>query len=409
MPPPMRGCRTISSHVTAATSETTLLLVARGVRAFVDGFVTVLLPAYLLALGYGAWQVGVLTSATLLGSALTTLLVGRWGHYFQHTRLLLAAALLMAATGLAFAGLNGFWPLLLVAFVGTINPSSGDVSVFLPLEHARLAALAEGNDRTKLFARYGLTGALFAALGALASGMPDGLSEWGMERLYALKFMFLLYAVAGFAAWRVYLHLPPPAASQARVPAAPLGASRKTVTRLASVFAIDAFAGGFLVQSLLALWLFERFGLSLSGAGAFFFWSGLLSALSQLAAPWIAARIGLLRTMVFTHIPSSLALIAAAFATRLEVVMVLLLIRAALSQMDVPTRSAFVMAVVTPPERAAASSFTVVTRNLAAVLSPSLGGALLATGWLAAPLLACGTLKIVYGVVLLRTFGQVKT
>ncbi len=230
-----------------------------------------------------------------------------------------------------------------------------------------------------------------------------------LTRLYALKFMFLIYAAAGFAAWRVYRHLPRPAAGQAPVPAAPLGESRQTVTRLASVFAIDAFAGGFLVQSLLALWLFERFGLSLSAAGAFFFWSGLLSALSQLAAPWIASRIGLLRTMVFTHIPSSLALIAAAFASRLEIVMALLLIRAALSQLDVPTRAAFVMAVVTPPERAAASSFTVVTRNLASALSPSLGGALLATGWLAAPVLVCGVLKIVYDVVLLKTFGHVKT
>jgi MFS family permease len=396
-------------RVTTPPSEATLLLLARGMRAFVDGYVTILLPAYLLALGYGTWQVGVLSSATLLGSALTTLMVGRWGHYFHHTHLLFAASLLMAATGLAFAGLNSFWPLLLVAFIGTLNPSSGDVSVFLPLEHARLAAVAEGNARTKLFARYGLTGALFAALGALASGMPDGLAEWGIERLYGLKFMFLIYAAAGVAAWRVYRHLPRPVAGQAPAPAAPLGESRQTVTRLASVFAIDAFAGGFLVQSLLALWLFERFGLSLSAAGAFFFWSGLLSALSQLAAPWIASRIGLLRTMVFTHIPSSLALIAAAFASRLEIVMALLLIRAALSQLDVPTRSAFVMAVVTPPERAAASSFTVVTRNLASALSPSLGGALLATGWLAAPVLVCGVLKIVYDVVLLKTFGQVKT
>lgn len=387
-------------------AEANLLLLARGMRAFVDGYVTILLPAYLLALGYGTWEVGVLSSATLLGSAITTLMVGRWGHYFHHTHLLIAAAWLMAATGLAFAGLSTFWPLLLVALVGTLNPSSGDVSVFLPLENARIAASAEGNQRTKLFARYGLTGALFAALGALASGMPDGLSEWGIERLYALKFMFLIYAAAGFAAWRVYLRLPRPAVGQLPAPTAPLGVSRSVVTRLAGLFAIDAFAGGFLVQSLLALWLFERFGLSLSAAGTFFFWSGLLSALSQLVAPWIASRIGLLRTMVFTHIPSSLALIAAAFANQLEVVMALLLIRAALSQMDVPTRSAFVMAVVTPPERAAASSFTVVTRNLASSVSPSLGGALLATGWLAAPLVACGVLKIIYDVALLRVFGD---
>ena len=371
-----------------------------------DGYVAILLPAYLLALGYGTLEVGLISSATLLGSALATLMVGTWGYRFQQHQLLYAAALLMVATGLAFAGLSDFWPLLVIAFVGTLNPSSGDVSVFLPLEHARLANTAKGTKRTRLFARYSLTAALFGALGALASGMPDGFAEWGIDRLYALKFMFLLYAFAGIAVWRVYLRLPRPERDAMPVPAAPLRESRNVVARLAGLFSIDAFAGGMMVQSLLALWLFQRFDLSLSAAGTFFFWSGLLSAASQLAAPWISARIGLLRTMVYTHIPSSLALIAAAFATRLDIVLLLLLVRASLSQMDVPTRSAFVMAVVTPAERAAASSYTVVTRNLASALSPSLGGAMLAAGWLAAPLVACGMIKIVYDVALLRAFGN---
>ena len=389
-----------------AAPEARFLLVARALRALADGYVAVLLPAYLLALGMGTWQVGVLSTATLLGSAFATLAVGAWGHRFHHRHLLLGAALLMTATGLFFSGLDGFWPLLLVAFIGTLNPSSGDVSVFLPLEHARLAEAAEGNARTALFARYSLTGALFAALGALAAGVPDWLASLGMDRLAALRGMFVLYAGIGASVWLLYRRLPEPLPHARPTPPAPLGPSRGIVVQLAALFSLDAFAGGLVVHSLLALWLFQRFGMSLAAAGAFFFWAGLLTAASQLAAPWVARRIGLLNTMVFTHIPSSIFLILAAFAPSLPLALGLLLGRALLSQMDVPTRSAFVMAVVTPAERAAAASFTSVPRSLAASLSPSLGGALFAAGWLAAPLAACGVLKIVYDLALLAAFRQ---
>jgi MFS family permease len=351
--------------------------------------------------------VGVLSTATLLGSALATLAVGRWGHRFHHRRLLLGASALMAMTGLAFAGLANFWPLLAVAFVGTLNPSSGDVSVFLPLEHARLAHAAHGSERTRLFSRYSLAGALFASLGALAAGLPDVAVRSGASLLTALRAMFVLYAIVGCVIWLLYRRLPGPdtVAMEAR---ARLGPSRRVVARLAALFSIDAFAGGLLVQSLLALWLFERFHLSLASAGAFFFWAGLMTAFSQLAAPWVARRIGLLNTMVFTHIPSSIALICAAFATTVEMALGLLLLRAALSQMDVPTRSAYVMALVTPPERAAAASYTAVPRSLASALSPTLGGALLATGWLAAPLVACGVVKIAYDLAILVLFRHEK-
>lgn len=383
--------------------EARLLLFGRGLRAFVDGFVAVLLPAYLLELGLDSWAVGVISTATLLGSALATIAVGTWGHRVHHRCLLLGAAILMAATGLAFAGLSNFWPLLAVAFVGTLNPSTGDVSVFLPLEHARLAQAAHGMDRTTMFARYSLVGALFAAIGALAVGVPDYFSRHGVALLSAMRCMFLLYALAGVAIWCLYRRLPAPPAEV--LPArAPLVRSRGIVVRLAALFSLDAFAGGLLVQSLLALWLFKRFDLSLSAAGAFFFWTGLLSACSQLAAPWIARRIGLLNTMVFTHIPASIALIAAAFAPRLEIALGLLLVRAALSQMDVPTRSAYVMSMVLPAERPAAASYTAVPRSLASALGPSLGGALLAAGYLAAPLVACGLIKIAYDVALLLSF-----
>ena len=392
--------------MSAAGRELRLLLLGRGLRAVVDGCVAVLLPAYLLALGHGVWEVGVLSTATLLGSALATLALGAWGHRAPQRSLLLGAALLMAATGLGFAGLTSFWPLLLVAFFGTLNPGAGDVSVFLPLEHARLAQVGEGRDRTRIFARYSLVGALCAALGALAAGLPDLLAETGVDRLEAQRGMFLVYAAVGLLIWRLYARIPMPVAQAAATPPMPLGPSRGVVIRLALLFSVDAFAGGLVVNSLLALWLFERFGLSLAAAGAFFFWSGLLGALSQLAAPWLARRIGLLNTMVFTHIPASMFLILAALATDMAWAMGLLLARAALSQMDVPARSAYVMAVVTPGERAAAASFTAVPRSLAAALSPALGGALFAAGWLAAPLIACGVLKIAYDLALWRSFRK---
>jgi len=369
----------------------------------------VLLPAYLLALGFDPFDVGLLSTATLAGSAMATVAVGAIGHRWRSERLLLAAALLMVATGLGFAGLSTFWPLLVVAFIGTLNPSSGDVSVFLPLEHARLAEAAGGDTRTALFARYSLAGALCAAVGALASGLPTWLTAVaGIRLLDGLRAMFVLYALIGATVWWLYRRLPAtPAHAVTR--AAPLGPSREIVFRLAALFSVDAFAGGLVVNSLMTLWLFERFGLSLAQAGAFFFWSGLLSAGSQLAAPMVAKRIGLLNTMVFTHIPANVCLILAALSSSLPAALALLFVRSALSQMDVPTRTAFVMAAVTPPERAAAASFTAVPRSLASAASPTLAGAMLAAGMLSAPLVACGVLKIAYDLALLVSFRRLES
>ncbi len=384
------------------------LLVARALRGFADGYVAILLPAYLLELGFGRFDVGLLSTATLAGSAFATLAVGAFGHRWPARRLLQAAALLMAATGVAFAGLASFWPLLLVAFVGTLNPSAGDVSVFLPLEHARLAAAATGHARTALFARYSLAGSLAAAVGALAAALPQWLSGHAAVSLEAaLRAMFALYGAIGFGVWLLYRGLPRPVGQTDAAPA-PLGRSRRIVMRLAALFSIDAFAGGLVVNALLALWLFERFGLSLAQAGVFFFVTGLLAAGSQLAAPLVARRIGLLNTMVYTHIPANLCLVAAALVPTLPLALGLLFVRSALSQMDVPTRTAFVMAVVTPAERAAASSFTAVPRSLAAAASPTLAGVWMAAGWLAAPLLACGGLKIAYDLLLLFAFRGVE-
>jgi len=379
------------------------ILLGRALRSFADGFIAVVLPAYLLALGLGQLEVGILSTATLLGSACATLAVGRWGHRFSIRRLLLAAALLMAGTGLGFAGISAFLPLLVVAFFGTLNPSSGDASVFMPLDHTVLATAA---DRTSVFARYSFIGSMAGAVGALCAGLPEWLGA-RLSMVDALRLMFVLYAVVGVAVWFLYLRLPDPHAEVERPPV-PLGPSRAIVWRLAALFSIDSFAGGLVLNSLLALWLFERHGMTLAAAGAFFFWTGMLAAGSQLAAGPLARRIGMINTMVFTHIPSSLFLIGAALAPSLGVALACLLARSLLSQMDVPARGAFVMTVVTPAERPAAASFTAVPRSLASAISPSITGAMFAAGAMAAPLVACGVLKIAYDIALFAAFRRVE-
>jgi MFS family permease len=387
---------------------TTYLFAARAVRDFGDGFVAVLLPVYLLSLGFDALQVGIIATASLLGSSLLTIAVGFLGSRHDHRRLLIAAASLMVATGVAFAVIHDYGLLLVVAFAGTVNPSSGSVSVFVPLEHAVLAREVTAAARTKMFARYSLVGALAAALGALCAAVPDILVPAGIDRLTGLKAMFVLYAVLGLVGGILYGRIPkrPPAAPAAD--AATLGPSRHIVYKLAALFSLDAFAGGFVVQSLLALWLFERFDLSLAAASIFFFWAGVLSAFSFPVAAWLSRHIGLINTMVFTHIPSSIALMLAAIAPTLPLALFLLLVRAALSQMDVPTRSSYVMAVVTDAERAAAASFTSVPRSLAAAASPALAGALFSASFRAWPLLICGALKIIYDLMLLMQFRHLR-
>ena len=383
------------------------LLSARSLRAFADGYVAVLLPVYLIALGFGTLEVGFLSTVTMLGSAAATLAVVRWGHRFELRRLLIAAAALMVATGVGFAAFSSLWPLLVVALAGTMNPGGGDVSVFYPLEHTALAAATPAETRTSAFARYSFIGSLFGAVGALAAAAPEWLAgRHGMTMLDGLKLMFVLYGVIGFIVGLLYMRFP--RADHAEKAPAPLGPSRATVWKLAGLFSIDAFAGGFMINSLMALWLFERFDLSITAAGAFFFWTGLLSAVSQLAAAPLARRIGLVNTMVFTHLPANFCLIAAAFAPTLQVALGLLLVRSLLSQMDVPARGAYVMSVVTPAERPAAASFTAVPRSLASSLSPSLTGAMFAVGAMAAPLLLCGVLKSVYDVALLVMFRKVR-
>jgi MFS family permease len=382
------------------------LLAARGVRGFGDGFAAIVLPAYLIAIGFGSFEIGIVAAVSLLGSALVTLGVSYLAPRYQLRDLLRAGAILMAVTGAALNYENLVW-IGAVSFIGTVNPSGGDVGLMIPLEHTLLAHGVPDKDRTRIFARYSLIGAASTAAGALAAALPDVLVDLGIGKIDAFRLMFCLYGLLGIVAAGLYRGLHRLAPEQRHV-STPLGPSRRMVYKLAALFSLDAFAGGFVVQSLLALWLFEHFGLSLAAASVFFFWTSVLGALSFPLASWLARHFGLVNVMVFTHIPSSVCLIAAAFAPNLATVLALLLIRAPLTQMDVPTRTSYVMAVVTPAERASAASVTAVPRSLASSISPAFAGALFGAAFSGLPLLLAGSLKIVYDLALLYTCRHVR-
>ncbi len=384
------------------------LYAARAVRGFGDGFAVIILPAYLSEIGYSPLQIGIVATAALFGSAVMTLAVGFFASRHDLRNLLLVCAGLMVATGLALPGFEHLAFVIVIVFFGTMNPSTGDIGVHVPLEHAALARITSDQVRTRVFARYSLAGALATAVGALAAATPDVLASSGSDKVSALKAMFYCYAALGLVSAALYWGLPHAKAQPSRPGTRPLGPSRGIVYRLAALFSVDAFAGGFAVQSLVALWLFEQFGMSLAAASIFFFWANALSAFSYPLAARLSERIGLVNTMVFTHIPSSVCLIVAAFSPDITVVLALLLVRAALSQMDVPTRTSYVMAVVTPAERPAAASVTAVPRSLASSISPTLAGAMLATAVPGLPLVICGGLKIAYDLALLYWFRHIR-
>lgn len=380
----------------SATRDSALLVETRGFRALGDGLVSTVLATYLLSLGMSGGQVGSIVTATLLGSAVLTLLVGLRGHGVARRRLLLAASVLMFATGLVFAFSTTFAVLLVAAFVGTINPSNGDVSVFLPTEQALLPVTVTDRDRTSMFARFTFCAFVAAAVGALAANLVEG------------RDAFLVYSGIAVCLFLLYLSLSPGVEPSETEQPGPLGPSRGLVIRLAAVFSLDSLGGGFVVQSLLALWLYRRFELSVGTTGTIFFATGLMAGFSGLLAPALARRIGLIRTMVFTHIPSNVLLITTAFMPSLSLAVACLMARSLLSQMDVPARSSYVMAVVTPPERTAAASVTNVPRSLAAALPPLLAGWSLDQtnfGW---PLVIGGSLKLVYDVLLFFGFRNTR-
>ena len=393
----------------SGSSDAARILVARGLRAFGDGFVALLVPIYLLELGFSALAIGAIVTSTLIGTALLTLWAGMVANRYSVRRLLLAAALLMAATGAAFAVTTAFWPLLLIAFVGTMNPTSGDASIFLPLEQAALAQTAEPRRRTAVFARYSVIGSVAGALGTLAAAAPDWAADWGgVTRLGAMQAMFAAYAGLGLVTLILYRPLTPAIEAKQATRAKPLQQSKRLVYGLAALFGMDSFGTGFLVQSLLALWLYQRFQISVTTAAAILFWSGICSAVSYLIAVPIAARIGLINTMVFTHLPSNILLALVPFAPDLPIAIALLLARSALSQMDVPTRNSYVMAVVAPEERPAAASVTAVPKTFAWAAGSLISGYLLTLSSFGWPLLIGGLVKGAYDILLLIKFQKVR-
>ena len=374
--------------------EARRVVVVRTLRGFADGFVSILLAHHLVALGFTPLQVGVIVTGTLVGSAALTLLVGLTGVRVGFRTLLLGASALMVATGLGFFAITAFIPLLVIAVVGTLNPSAGDVSVFLPTEQAFLAGHATGTTRTRLYAFYNVGGNLAGALGALASGAVTG------------RVGFLLYVAVAAITTLFYRGLPrhEPRPS---TPTKPLERSRTVVIQFAALFSLDAAGGGLVIQSLLVVWLHLKFDLSTTSTATLFFCAGTLAAFSQFLAPRLSRRIGLVRTMVYTHLPANGFLILAALAPHAGLAIGFLLLRSLLSQMDVPARQALVMAAVPPEERAAAASVTNVPRSLAAAATPALAGWLLANGNLAAPLVLAGAAKGTYDLLLLWRFRSV--
>jgi predicted MFS family arabinose efflux permease len=392
-----------------ATHDARVLLETRAMRAFADGIISVILAGYLEAIGLSETRIGIVVTGTLLGSAALTLGVGLRAHAFERRRLLGLVSLLMIATGLGFATFTTFWPLLLVGAIGTLNPSSGDVSVFLPTEQALLPSTAPDEQRTALFARYSLIGSLVAAIGSAAAGLPEAIgNSAGISSATSLRLTFLLYSAVGLAVLTRYRSLSPAIEPGGPKTRQPLGPSRRTVYRLAMLFSLDSLGGGFVITALVVLWLKKRFGLSLAVSGTVFFWTGLLSAFSSLIAVKIARRIGLVRTMVFTHLPANGFLILTAFMPNAPLAIACLLARSALSQMDVPARTSYVMAVVTPAERPAAASVTNVPRSLASALPPIAAGWMLSRSDFGWPLILGGSLKAIYDLLLLQQFRHVR-
>ncbi len=388
-------------------NATNSLITSRGVRAFVDGLISVILPAYLISLGYSGFQVGALVTATLLGSAALTLAVGLRGFRHIPTRLLMWLTGLMALTGIGFATITWFWALFIIGAIGTMNPSSGDVSPFLPLEHSLLPLTTADENRNVVFARYAMVASLIGAIGALAAGLPQFIANtYDLHVQTVDRFVFLLYALGGLFLFLNYQRLQLPAIP---IPSrTPLATSRRNVTRLSILFSIDAFGGGFVVQSMLVLWLGQRFNMSTTRIGRLLFVTGILSAFSILLAPKVAKRFGLVRTMVFTHIPASIFLIATAFMPNASLAIACLILRSLVSSMDVPARTSYVMAIVPANERAAAASVTNVPRSLAAALPPLATGAMLDHSNFGWPLLLAGVIKIAYDLLLLFQFRSVR-
>jgi MFS family permease len=397
------------------------VVMARAIRSFGYGFTSILLGITLASAGFSTFEVGLVLTVALVGDIIAIILVALFADRIGRRRVLVLLALLMAGSGLAFAFSRNLFILLLAAFFGTLSPSSADNAPFAAIEQAILPQTCMEQRRTEAFARYNLMAQLAGAAGGLAVILPDILHRtMGMDTAFAVRAMFAGYALIALAMGTFFLSMSNKIEASSHGSRSleavmvktgrPLQKSRGIVLRLAALFALDAFAGGLVVQTILSLWFHIRFGVPLTALGALFFGTNLLAAFSFPVAAWLAKRIGLLNTMVFTHLPSNFLLMLVPLMPSFLFAALCLLARQSLSQMDVPTRQAYTMTLVAPEERTAAASLTTMARSIALSLSPLLAGALLtgAALTLGLPFLLCGGLKAGYDLLLYSIFRKVK-
>ncbi|MBA4015880.1 MAG: MFS transporter [Pirellula sp.] len=401
------------------TPDGRLLFAARSLRLFAYGFLSVVLALYLKSIGLSDADVGLLLSLTLLGDTVISLWITTTADHWGRRRMLLLGALLMLFAGALFAVTRRFEWLLVAGIVGVISPSGKEVGPFLSIEQAALAQIVPGDLRTDVFAWYNLAGSFTTAVGAFCGGAATQYMEnSGVVGPDVFRPVIWGYAVAGILLAALFLWLtpavehPPRASDSPAPPAARFGfglhKSRGVVAKLSALFALDAFAGGFIIDSLAALWLVRRFDADPLMIGTVFFWTNLLGGLSGLAAAKLARKFGLVNTMVFTHLPSNVLLILVPLMPNLWSAAAMLFARSCISQMDIPTRQAYTMAVVEPDERSAASGVTTVARSLGASLSPLLVGPMLANpALLGLPFFLAGGIKIIYDLLLYRQFVKV--
>ena len=397
----------------ALTRDGRLLFSTRIVRLFAYGFLSVVLALYLDEIGLDEQQIGLLFTATLVGDAVISLGIASIADRVGRRKMLFVGAGLMIFAGLMFALTRNWLLLTLAAIIGTISPSGNEVGPFLSIEQAALPQTAPDRLRTQVFAWYNLAGSFSTALGALCGGgLVALLKEVGVAHLDSYRAVVIGYALLGIGLALLFSRLSV-AVEVAEIKSAVksrfgLHRSRRVVAKLAMLFAIDAFAGGFVVQSWVAYWFHQHYGVQEGVLGGIFFGANILAGLSALAAARIAARIGLINTMVWTHIPSNILLILVPLMPNLPLAIAVLLARFSISQMDVPTRQSYIMAVVDPDERSAAAGATTIVRTAASALSPTLTGALLAASFFSAPFFLAGGLKIIYDLSLYRSFRTMK-
>ena len=403
-------------HLHRLTTDERLLFATRIVRLFAYGFLSVVLVLYLAQVGLSDARIGLLLTLTLIGDTLISLWITTRADQLGRRRMLVVGAGLMLLAGLLFALTGNFVLLLLAATIGVISPSGGEVGPFLAIEQAALAQTVAGHQRTGIFAWYNLVGSFATALGALAGGgMVQLLQGAAVAPVTSYRAVVVGYALLGVLLGGMFWQLSPAveALSTAGKPASKgwfgLQRSQGIIFQLSALFALDSFGGTFVVQSMMAYWFYLRFGVEPAVLGTIFFAANLLAGISALSAAAVARKIGLINTMVFTHIPSNILLMLVPLMPTLPLAITMLMLRFCISQMDVPTRQSYIMAVVDPEERSAAAGVTAIARTLGAALAPSLTGLLIgAPGWLNAPFFIAGTLKIIYDLMLYRMFNHVK-